>query len=389
MIAQMDIPVFFSPEVGQNSGSGRIYGMKRILVPTFECGSVLLGEKEQPYGPDYTIDEMRKIKTTQPSFSGLIGGDYLYVDKTRAVHDLLSREEDFYFLSRPRRYGKSLFCSTLHALFDGRRELFKGLYIAEKTDYPFTPFPVLHFDFSGMDTDTRRNFIACFRKSIAKEAMRNGIDIPESTPSSMLLDLIDALYEKRGKVVIIIDEFDAPVTDALGEENGMPGYIRKAFSTFYANIKKSSGKIRFLFITGVTKLSNMSIFSKMNNLLDISMDKAFADAFGYTEPELMEYFGEGMDEYMEANPGKYSSRDELLSRIREYYDGYRFSRDSEVTVYNPVSIGRFFNSGGIQPGVHRKVLQQRLPLRQLLGADRGLLPRRHPCQQLQAFIGRR
>ena len=121
--------------------------------------------------------------------------------------------------------------------------------------------------------------------------------------------------------------------------------IRKSFSTFYANIKKSSGKIRFLFITGVTKLSNMSIFSKMNNLLDISMDRGFADAFGYTEAELMEYFGEGMDEYMEANPGKYSSRDELVSRIREYYDGYRFSKDSEVTVYNPVSIGRFFNSG--------------------------------------------
>ena len=320
--------------------------MKRILVPTFECGSVLLGEKEQPYGPDYTIDEMREITTDIFSFESIRKNDILYVDKTMYIHSLVkSMARSFYFLSRPRRYGKSLFCSTLHALFDGRKELFKGLYIAEKTDYPFTPFPVLHFDFSGMDTDTRRNFIACFRKSIAKEAMRNGIDIPESTPSSMLLDLIDALYEKRGKVVIIIDEFDAPVTDALGEENGMPGYIRKAFSTFYANIKKSSGKIRFLFITGVTKLSNMSIFSKMNNLLDISMDEAFADAFGYTEPELIEYFGEGMDEHMEANQGKYSSRDEFVSRIREYYDGYRFSRDSEVTVYNPVSIGRFFNSG--------------------------------------------
>ena len=355
--------------------------MKRILVPTFECGSVLLGEKEQPYGPDYTIDEMREITTDIFSFESIRKNDILYVDKTRYIHSLVkSMARSFYFLSRPRRYGKSLFCSTLHALFDGRRELFKGLYIAEKTDYPFTPFPVLHFDFSGMDTDTRRNFIACFRKSIAKEAMRNGIDIPESTPSSMLLDLIDALYEKRGKVVIIIDEFDAPVTDALGEENGMPGYIRKAFSTFYANIKKSSGKIRFLFITGVTKLSNMSIFSKMNNLLDISMDKAFADAFGYTEPELMEYFGEGMDEYMEANPGKYSSRDDLVSRIREYYDGYRFSRDSEVTVYNPVSIGRFFNSGCRFDNYWEQTG---------LGADRSLLPRRHPRQQLQAFIGRR
>ena len=132
--------------------------MKKILLPPFECGSVLLGEKEQPYGPDYTIDEMRKIKTTQPSFSGLIGGDYLYVDKTRAVHELLTREEDFYFLSRPRRYGKSLFCSTLHALFDGKRELFKGLYIAEKTNYPFEPFPVLHFNFANLSTSSYGDF---------------------------------------------------------------------------------------------------------------------------------------------------------------------------------------------------------------------------------------
>ena len=108
--------------------------MKKILLPPFECGSVLLGEKEQPYGPDYTIDEMREITTDIFSFESIRKNDILYVDKTRYIHSLVkSMARSFYFLSRPRRYGKSLFCSTLHALFDGRRELFKGLYIAEKT----------------------------------------------------------------------------------------------------------------------------------------------------------------------------------------------------------------------------------------------------------------
>ena len=161
----------------------------------------------------------------------------------------------------------------------------------------------------------------------------------------MLDDLIEALYSKQGQIAVIIDEFDAPVTDVLSKGTEIGSYIRDAFSTFYANIKKNTARIRFCFITGVTRLSNMSIFSKMNNLLDISMSPEFADAFGYMEAELIGYFGKGMDEYMEANPGKYSSRDEMAGRIREYYDGYRFSPYSDTAVYNPVSIGRFFNSG--------------------------------------------
>ena len=309
--------------------------MKKILLPPFESESVLLGEKEQPYGQDYTIDEMRKIKTTQPSFSGLIGGDYLYVDKTRAIHDLLTKEEDFYFLSRPRRYGKSLFCSTLHALFDGKRELFKGLYIAEKTDYSFEPFPVLHFDFSGMDTDTRRNFLSSFREQIRDEARRNGLEIEDSTPARMLKRLIDAIYERDGKVVIIIDEFDSPMTGAMDKE--FIGSIRDVFSAFYAVIKMNAPRIRFLFITGVVKLSNLSIFSRMNNLIDLSMNPHFAAAFGYTDDELMEHFGDGMDEYCETHPDEYASRNEFASRIREYYDGYRFCPESPG-IYNPFSI---------------------------------------------------
>ena len=187
--------------------------MRKIYLPDYPDESVLLGEKEQPYGekeqpygPDYTIDEMRKIKTTQPSFSGLIGGDYLYVDKTRAIHDLLTKEEDFYFLSRPRRYGKSLFCSTLHALFDGRRELFKGLYIAEKTDYPFTPFPVLHFNFANLSSSSLERFTDSFMSTVRNVGIAVGIEPEGLDPASLLRD---TLLRLRKKAVIIIDEYDS------------------------------------------------------------------------------------------------------------------------------------------------------------------------------------
>ena len=231
--------------------------MRKIYLPDYPDESVLLGEKEQPYGPDYTIDEMRKIKTTQPSFSGLIGGDYLYVDKTRAVHDLLSREEDFYFLSRPRRYGKSLFCSTLHALFDGRRELFKGLYIAEKTNYSFEPFPVLHFNFANLSTSSLERFTDSFMSTVRNAGIAVGIEPEGSDPASLLRD---TLLRLRKKAVIIIDEYDSALTSAIVHEKPYIDGMRSIFRDFYSNIKNNSECIRFCFITGVTKYSNLSIF---------------------------------------------------------------------------------------------------------------------------------
>ena len=128
--------------------------MKKILIPDYCEESVLLGEKEQDYGPSgpsgYITDEMKEISTSIPTFQTLIENDAVYVDKTRQLYSLVSSKvRNFFFLARPRRYGKSLFCSTLHALFDGRKELFKGLYIAERTDYAFERYPVFHFDFSS------------------------------------------------------------------------------------------------------------------------------------------------------------------------------------------------------------------------------------------------
>ena len=194
-----------------------------------------------------------------------------------------------------------------------------------------------------MDANSIEDFIKGLKGKIILQAEEVGIDIDSSYGPAMMFEmLIERLYRRDGEIVIIQDEYDAPLTSAAIGDPEMSEGVRKALNSFYATIKNKAGMIRFCFITGVVKLSNLSIFSAMNNLVDLSMDKEFAGAFGYTDEELDEYFGEGIDEYLEANPGKYKSREEFREKIRDYYDGYRFSPESETRVYNPVSIGFFF-----------------------------------------------
>ena len=294
---------------------------------------------------NYT-DGMKGISTDRFSLEYFITNDLLYVDKTMYAYELISSaDKNFFFVSRPRRFGKSLFCSTLHSIFDGRKDLFKGLYIAEEADYSFEKYPVIHLDFSKMSLLSEQAALNALQKRILGAAEDNGISIERDSPSEMLDDLIMKATRATGKqVVIIIDEFDSPFTSKISWKPELIEYIRELFNELYKSIKADSAYIRFFFMTGCVRLSNLSIFSAMNNLYDISMDRRFAGAFGYTEKELEDNFGEGMDEYLEANPGIYGSKEEFIGRIRDYYDGYRFSPDSEVKVYNPVSIGRFFDS---------------------------------------------
>ena len=290
-------------------------------------------------------EDMKGISTDNASFEFFRKNDVLYVDKTEFIYKLLCAwPRRFFFVSRPRRFGKSLFCNSLESLFKGEKELFKGLYIYDK--YDFKPYPVLHFDFNNMDADSIEDFIKALKGKILLQAGNARIDIDSSYGPAMMFEmLIERLYRRDGEIVIIQDEYDAPLTSAAIGNPEMAEGIRKTLNSFYATIKNKAGMIRFCFITGVVKLSNLSIFSAMNNLVDLSMDKEFAGAFGYTDEELDEYFGEGIDEYLEANPGKYKSREEFREKIRNYYDGYRFSPESETRVYNPVSIGFFFNDG--------------------------------------------
>ena len=267
---------------------------------------------------------MNKISTAASDFKQLIEAEYLYVDKTPYIYRMVRESlQNYFFISRPRRYGKSLFCSTLEALFKGERDLFEGLYI-DSTDYAFTPYPVLHFDFSNFETRTNDDFIATLENEIKKAAAVYGVKTKGQMPSLMLDNLINDIYSQEGKeVVMIIDEFDSPVIDSLDKPT--LSFIKEVFQNFYATVKKNTEKIRFFFMTGITKLSNMSIFSKMNNLVDLSMDDDFASLFGYTDDELDEYFSFYLEECFERNKETYPTYPSMLDAIRTYYDGYRFS----------------------------------------------------------------
>ena len=284
---------------------------------------------------------MKRITVNVRSFEDIrTKGDYIYVDKTEYVYSLVRNElENYYFISRPRRYGKSLMCSTLHALFEGKRELFKGLYI-DSTDYSFEKYPILHFNFAGFSTDCYESFLDDFQITITKEARRNGVEVEKSRPSTMLSSFLEQT-EKR--VVIIVDEYDSPIIDSYMDKE-KSDRIRDTLSTFYTVIKNNDEKVRFFFLTGITKFSNMSIFSKMNNLTDLTMNEDYAATFGYTQEELETYFSDYIDEYMSRSDREYETRKEFLEAVRDYYDGYLFSPDSTERVYNPVSIGTFFNS---------------------------------------------
>ena len=305
-------------------------------------------DKENKASGCYT-DSMKGISTDRFSLEYFITNDLLYVDKTMYAYEFVrSAEENFFFLSRPRRFGKSLFCSTLHAVFEGRKDLFKGLYIAEKTDYSFEKYPVLHFNFANLSKLSAEDFIGSMQDMIIAEAANAaGItDLDRASPARMLWDVLPRIAEKTGKgAVIIIDEYDDPLTKAILGGFSYTEEMRLVLNDFFSVIKNSSAYIRFFFMTGCIRLSNLSIFSAMNNLKDISMDPRFAGAFGYTEEEVEEFFGEGIDENWERCG--YGTREEFFGAIKDYYDGYRFSPRSDIKVYNPVSLGSFFSDGCI------------------------------------------
>ena len=281
----------------------------------------------------------KEITVNTCSFKDIRTNGYVYVDKTRFVYNLVkSPLQNYYFISRPRRFGKSLMCSTLTSLFEGRRELFSGLYI-ESTDYSFEKYPVLHFDFSNINIETFDDFLRGFQERLMDGAAASGVAVERSRPSDMLYEILGKL---ENKAVILVDEYDYPVLHTYKDKE-LSDSIRDTLSNFYSVIKSSVEKIRFFYVTGITKFSNLSIFSQMNNLTDLTMNEDYASMFGYTEEELESYFGDYIDEYMSRKDREYTGREEFIEAVRNYYDGYRFSYDNPVKVYNPVSIGFFFN----------------------------------------------
>ncbi|MBO6299680.1 MAG: AAA family ATPase [Lachnospiraceae bacterium] len=280
---------------------------------------------------------MKSISTSISTFKNIIRSGYLYVDKTRYIYEMVKEPFGQFFFSRPRRFGKSLTISTLEAVFEGEKELFKGLFI-ENTNYTWEKYPIIHIDFGRSDSLTVANLEEWLKLEMTSIAGRHDVQIGGSTPALMFGELIKALYYKYDKgVVILVDEYDRPITNNLEDGKGVKK-ISRTMEAFYQMIKGYEAMERFVFITGITRLSQVSVFSKLNNLVDISRSEKYADAVGYTAEELADNFDEGI---RAAAQKKGYSTDGLLAELALWYDGFRFSFEGNK-VYNPVSIGRFF-----------------------------------------------
>ena len=282
--------------------------------------------------------EEEKIAQGTYDFRIMREDGFRYVDKTALLYPLITRGRDaFFFISRPRRFGKSLMLSTLEYLFQGRRDLFKGLAI-DRMDYDWESYPVLHFNFGTMDVETVESFYAGLVTRV-KQAFED-VEVvydPALAPNDNFSNAIRFLARDRGKpVVILIDEYDAPVGHALNDIAKAKA-IRAKLSAFYGEIKNNVGNIRFMMMTGVTRFTQLSVFSALNNLTDLTMDERYATLLGYTDEELGANFSKTLHRHAEVMDLSY---EDYREKLRWWYNGYRFSPDCEEKVYNPFAIGQ-------------------------------------------------
>lgn len=267
-------------------------------------------------------------------FSSIIKGGYVYVDKTRYIHELIQDGGKYFFLARPRRFGKSLLLSTLEYFFEGKRELFKGLEI-DRLQQEWEAYPVLHFDLNPQDYHTPDALTSLLQSQIARYEHKYGVEGNAALPPTVRLgELLWKIYEKTGRQsVVLVDEYDKPLVNSL-EDESLCDRFRGILKGFYGNLKTYDRYIRFAMLTGVTRFSKVSIFSDLNNLRDISMTDRFACICGITQEELTKKFPRGITALGEAND---LSREDTLEELRKCYDGYHFAKRSEG-VYNPFSL---------------------------------------------------
>lgn len=263
---------------------------------------------------------------------------FLYVDKTAEIYKL-AKEGRYYFLSRPRRFGKSLLVSTMEAYFAGGKELFSGLAI-EKLETEWKQHPVLHLDLSGVSYTDESVLERVLSDKLAKWETLYGAVNTSDILGLRFKEVIEAAYNKTGnQVAILIDEYDKPIIDNLGNEPTL-SRLRSMLQGFYSVMKSMDARIRFGFLTGVTKIGKMSVFSGLNNLNDISMIPDYVDICGISETELHEYFDESISELSSANE---MSKEDCYVKLRSMYDGYHFCEDS-IGIYNPFSLLNTFQN---------------------------------------------
>ena len=286
-----------------------------------------------------------KLLPNSCNFRDLIDNNRVYVDKTALICQIAKDEKGPYFISRPRRFGKSTLINTFHELFAHGTERFKGLEIEplwkDKT------YKVIHLDFSTFrevpsNSSFNKEFMDAFKLSLEEagiEPTKENID----SPANLLKKTLDT----ESEVVLLVDEYDAPLTAVLNDSNEFEDR-RKILSNFYLTVKSCDGKFRFIFITGVTYYSHTSIFSAFNNLKDLTLDLRYGALLGYTSEELELYFGEYIDNAVEVLNKKYHTErythDVVVSELKRNYDGYSFDEEALNHVYNPWSIVNFFDA---------------------------------------------
>ena len=274
------------------------------------------------------------------TFSKIREGNYLYVDKTEYVYRMTHSASSYMFLSRPRRFGKSLLTSTLHSYFSGRKELFHGL-VMEKLEKEWTEYPVLHFDMStAKHADSEQLLQELNLKLYGYEQIYGRLE-EEVNPNQRLMGLIKRAYEQTGKkVVVLIDEYDAPLLDVVHERENLD-VLRNIMRNFYSPLKACDPYLRYVFLTGITKFSQLSIFSELNNIKNISMDEPYAAICGISEDEIRLQMKDdlgGLAKKLEITP------EEALMKLKENYDGYHFTSPSP-DIYNPFSLLNAFADG--------------------------------------------
>ena len=269
---------------------------------------------------------MQRLPIGIQSFEIMRQRNYLYVDKTGKLLDLIMRGER-YFLSRPRRFGKSLTLSTLEAMFKGQVELFRGLKAEQWVqEHAKHPLPVLKFDMSGL------NLEEAIKEAISRTAREHNVTIYSQTLNGMFTDLLVEAYKTHGQVVVLIDEYDKPILDNLSNLK-KANEMREVLRSFYTTLKSCDKYLRFVMLTGISRFSKVGVFSAMNNLNDISSDERYGDIVGYTQQELEDCFDDGITDVAERLK---FSREEIFARLKNYYDGFSF--DGVTRLYNPFSI---------------------------------------------------
>lgn len=262
----------------------------------------------------------------------------LYIDKTEYIYRMTHSGGCYFFLSRPRRFGKSLLVSTFESYFSGKKELFEGLAI-EKLEQEWMEYPVLHFDMSGgkhMEKEQLEDYLS---NRLEAEERKWGITHTKRGANDRLTELITTAYEISGKqVVVLIDEYDAPMLDVAHERKTLDE-LRNVMRNFYSPLKMCEPMLRFVFLTGITKFSQVSIFSELNNIKNISLDDEYAGVCGITKEELLTQMSEDIDMLAEALE---MTREETIAKLKENYDGYHFSPASP-DVFNPYSLLNCFD----------------------------------------------